>query len=521
MNETKGFHAVEVVLSTNLETKLEKPQPGTPFKILVMGDFSGRAEKEPGLQRVDLAERKLYSIDRDSDEAVLAKLGACLRLPAAGEHRPAIELQFGEMDDFQPDQIYSQADIFKALREVRKKISDPNTFSQTAARLLGQSSAAERREDNPVHPREAEGGRNHATNTAGLLDDVLNAGSEAVHAPVSSRRSDWDRFLGNLVRPHLVPDIEQEQEELLSGIDRTISATMADILHHPRFQSLEAAWRAMRFLLRRLETDENLQVYLLDISKPELAAVLAEDKHPQSTALYRKLAEFSDQRIGEAPWALLAGNYMFEKSPDDLRLLTRLGDLGRLLGAPFIGAGGLSLIGCGCLDDLCAPANWRAASEPEVENAWRTLRTSPQARWLGLALGRFLLRLPYGEKTDEVAYFAFEETGAAPAHEHYLWGNPVFACALLLGMAHTRDGWDMRPGTVQDIDHLPTHVFVHDGESIVKPCAEVVLTVEAVEQILNSGLMPLLSFKGQDRVRLARFQSIADPVTRMAGRWPA
>ena len=106
-----------------------------------------------------------------------------------------------------------------------------------------------------------------------------------------------------------------------------------------------------------------------------------------------------------------------------------------------------------------------------------------------------------------------------PSHDYYLWGNPSFVCVYLLAQAFSHHGWNLRPGVVQDIDGLPLHVYKEQGESRVKPCAEVVLTERAAEIILDNGLMPLLSFRKQDSVRLARFQSLADPLTHLAGRW--
>ena len=54
---------------------------------------------------------------------------------------------------------------------------------------------------------------------------------------------------------------------------------------------------------------------------------------------------------------------------------------------------------------------------------------------------------------------------------------------------------------------------------MAKPCAEALLTERAAVRLLESGLMPLLSFKDRDTARLARFQSAADPPTPLAGRW--
>jgi type VI secretion system protein ImpC len=146
------------------------------------------------------------------------------------------------------------------------------------------------------------------------------------------------------------------------------------------------------------------------------------------------------------------------------------------------------------------------------------LRRIPQATWLGLALPRFLLRLPYGQRTQSTEQFAFEEMPAG-GHEDYLWGNPAFACAYLLGEAFVQDGWEFRPGQIPRIEGLPAHVYRANGESHLKPCAEALLTENAGEAILNKGLMPLLSIKGSDSVRLMRFQSIALPPAPLSGRW--
>ena len=78
----------------------------------------------------------------------------------------------------------------------------------------------------------------------------------------------------------------------------------------------------------------------------------------------------------------------------------------------------------------------------------------------------------------------------------------------------------MRPGTRSELDGLPLHVYEQDGDSELKPCAEALLTERAAGKMLESGLMPLVWLKGQDAVRLVRFQSMAEPLSALAGRWP-
>jgi len=123
------------------------------------------------------------------------------------------------------------------------------------------------------------------------------------------------------------------------------------------------------------------------------------------------------------------------------------------------------------------------------------------------------------EMIDAVDAFNFEEMPIPPVHGNYLWGNPCFALILLLGQAFSLYGRQMQPDSVLEINSLPLHVYKEEGESHVKPCAETLLSHRGAEQIMKKGLMPLLSSLNQDMVRLGRFQSIADPLSRLSGPW--
>jgi len=130
-----------------------------------------------------------------------------------------------------------------------------------------------------------------------------------------------------------------------------------------------------------------------------------------------------------------------------------------------------------------------------------------------------MLRRPYGAKTEPIDSFPFEEIPAAPEHEAYVWGNAALACALVLTGAFEQGGWDLKPETAAEIQGLPTHVFKDGLETRVTPPSEVVLTVRAAEKLLDAGLVPVLSLKGSESVRVARLQSIASPLRALAGHW--
>jgi type VI secretion system protein ImpC len=190
------------------------------------------------------------------------------------------------------------------------------------------------------------------------------------------------------------------------------------------------------------------------------------------------------------------GNYAFGQSDLDAQVLERLAGLGSSVGAPFL-------------------AEARLPGESEPGAAWEGLRRSPDAPWIGLALPRFLLRLPYGKQTDSIESFAFEEMPQSQ-HGAYLWGNPAFFCAYLLGKTFLDRGWEMKP-LERRIDGLPMHVYREDGEPVAKPCAEVLMTEKEAHTLMEAGFMPVASLKHEPAAMVVRFQSIAAPIRALAG----
>jgi len=515
------FESIAVSMSAGEDATAANPSPDTPFRMLILGDFSGRANRKKDAGGSGIQDRKIVAIDRDNDESVMEKMEAALRLDVGGGDGPEVKLEFAELDDFHPEQIYFRTDLFAKLRETRKKLLDPDTFEETAAKLSGRPATEKKPEKRiPEDKPDAQMPDVSKETSAGLLDQILasdtaDSASEARQQP----RSDWDRFLEKIVSPYLVVDHSREQDALVEGIDASIAALMGGILHHPDFQALEAAWRAVRLVVRRLETGETLKLYLLDVTRKELAADLTGSDDIRDTEIYKKLAAASRQSAGMAPWAAIGGMYTFEKSRPDAILLARLGALGQMLGAPFIGAADESLIGCEKIAATPDPADWNRTAAPEDEKVWQAIRSLPEAQWVGLVLPRFLVRLPYGENTDPVDAFDYEEMPGEPRHADYLWASPVFACMLVLGKTFTRRGWDFSVGIENDIDGLPLHTCRQAGETTVKPCAEVLFSDRALEKVQDRGVMALLSYREQDRVRLAGLRSIASPSAPIAARW--
>jgi type VI secretion system protein ImpC len=503
MAKSLSFGRADVGLTPGPAAARARPEPETPFCIALLGDFSGRGAGPGGPAVPRVGDRRALAVDRDNLDEVLAQVGPTVRLPAGVAGDAEVTLRFGELDDFHPDRLFGRLEVFRALRELRAELANPATFAAAAARMRGWAPA----EAGPPPPKQpAPAPKAPPADPAGLLEQILGG---TPGRPAERPGGEWDDFLRRVLEPHLLPRTDYaRQAELLALADEAAGRQMRALLHHPDFQAAEAAWRAAAFLTRRLDTGPHLRLSLLDVSQAELAADLASADDPAATGLCRLLA---DRAEGDVPWAVVAGLYAF--GPDDAGLLARLAVVARRAGAPFLAEASPRLVGCESLARTPDPDDWRPGEAP----AWGALRRLPEAAYLGLALPRFLLRLPYGKETSPVEAFDFEELPGGTPHEGYLWGNPATLCAGLLGEAFGRDGWGLRPGGPQEVDGLPVHVYRAEGESRATPCAEAVLVERAAEAIRDRGLMPLRSVRGRDAVRLAGFVSLADPPAPLAG----
>jgi type VI secretion system protein ImpC len=309
----------------------------------------------------------------------------------------------------------------------------------------------------------------------------------------------------------------EEAPVAAAGPDRP-TELMRTILGDGAFRALEGAWRGVDFLLRRLDVDGPLTLHLVDVSPEELRADLLAGDDLGKSGLHKLLVEKTVGTPGAQPWAALVVLGAFAASKEDAEALGRLAKIASKAGTAVLAGAEPGLVGCTSLAATPDPDDW-SAPEGEGAEAWAALRRLPEARYVGLALPRLLLRLPYGKETNAVEAFDFEELSSPPAHEEYLWGSPALALALLLGEAFLEDGWSLRPGSAQEISGLPFALVIEDGEKHAVPCAETLFTVRAMEAVTAKGLMPLLTLKGTDTVRLATFQSIAEPYAALAGLW--
>ncbi len=493
----------------------QKPTDETPFCIAILADFGGRGNRGLCETGESLAGRRRIMVDVDNIENLPAKLGVQLHIPigSGGE----VKMQFKELDDFHPDRIFDQLELLQELKAIRNRLQNPATFTEAAGQLqswiTGKPDA-----DKPHAPKADDVSAWSQETNDDMLARLLEKQPGQQPSTSPGLFPSVEAFIRQAVEPYIVPAPDPRQGDLVRQVDQALSGQMRAILHHLDFQRLESAWRTLHFLVSQVETDETLKLYVIDITKAELSADLSSNEL-QSTGTYRLLVEQSVGTPGAGPWALLLGDYVFDQSEEDVSLLRKLAGVAQAAGAPFLATASPHFAGCESLAAAPDPDDWQCQGHPDLVRQWREFRQSPQSAFIGLALPRFLLRLPYGKNTEPIDQFEFEELTDVPDHNRYLWGNPAAICTYLLAAAFRECGWSLTDGLRCDVTGLPMHVYKTDDQTNVTPCAEIFLTERAMQILIDKGLIPLLSFKGRDTVRVARFQSIAEPPTPLAGRW--
>ncbi|MBK9163268.1 MAG: type VI secretion system contractile sheath large subunit [Acidobacteria bacterium] len=473
-----------------------------PFRMLVLGDWSGDGERKP------LGERRLVEIDRDDFDDVMARLGVALELDYNGE---PLRLEFKELDDFHPDRIFQKVPLFEELRDLRRRLKQESTFNSAAREVRSMFGSPESSEP-PVAPSAPA-----EVPAEDLLGAILAKPSGGAAVPKPKPSSDLARLVSDLVRPHLVSVDEGEQAQMTSAVDAATSGLMRCILHDRRFQELEAAWRGLFFLVRRTETSTDLKIFLLDATKGELTEDLKSAEALSGTTLYKHFVQDAVEVPGGEPFALSLGNYAFESGVDDTATLIRLGKIASAANAPFISHMRPDVFGVHSLAEQPDASAWKLADDSTAAKLWLALRDQSEAVYLGMVMPRFLVRLPYGRETEPLDTFNFEEFDATPEHDNYVWANGCFAAGQLLAESFAAYRWDMGRAMKQDIEGLPVHVYKVGTETVYKPCGEVLLNDNAMQKLMDLGFMPLVTYKNSDRVKLARFHSIAD--TALKGMW--
>ncbi len=361
---------------------------------------------------------------------------------------------------------------------------------------------------------------NRATIDADSFSRLLNRefkpkGDQQREAVETAVRTLAEQALSNTAT--ISDDAYSSIEAIIAEIDHKLSEQINLILHQNDFQKVESAWRGLNHLVYNTETDEKLKIRFMDITKDEVRRTVRRYKGVawDQSPLFKKLYEEEYGQLGGEPYGALVADYYFDHTPPDVELLNAMAKIAAAAHAPFISGASPSVLQMDSWQELANPRDLTKITSNLDHAAWNSLRSTEDSRYVGLAMPRFLARLPYGAKTNPVDEFDFEEQTDGADHKKYVWNNAAYAMAVNINRSFKHYGWCTMirgvesGGTVED---LPAHTFpTDDGGFDMKCPTEIAISDRREAELAKAGFIPLVHRKNTDHATFIGAQSLQKP----------
>lgn len=454
-----------------------------PLKIVVIGDFSGRGSQRNAKPRGSGAIRALL-VDRDNFEQVLQHLNVRLDDVPVKPNGELGSVAIDSLDDFHPDSLLQRVASFRALRELRSRLAKRETFAdamEEARGMLQPPSLASHEEPQrpPAPAKEVDGGS--------LLDQMLDS-SEA--APPEKRLNVIERFAQSVMAPYSIPADDPRQEPWLEAADQATAFAVRQLLQSKKFRELEARWRSLDWLVRRVDSDVAVKVAVMDLSDQELRADLDHENLAES-ALYELLVERPKLRPNETGWQVIVLDQSLGGEIGDIELLGRLSQVAADSNAKLLVGLTDEAIGCARGKD-----SFTLSKLAEASHGWQMLQHLPDTKQTCAVWPGFVLRQPYGKQSSEVESLELEELTGLEPQMAMLVGNGAYLAAAILIRAQEED-------SSNDFTGLPCVVLKDAaGQKLMVPASGCWLKDNAIEQLNSLGVTTAFALPHAGALRL-------------------
>ncbi len=351
---------------------------------------------------------------------------------------------------------------------------------------------------------------------SGLLDQIITESRVAQSEQEKNRARD---IISELVSQVLEGEVIVSEnlaaslDARVAELDRLISEQLSEVMHAPEFQALESAWTGLHYLCKQTSTGVQQKIKLFNAAKRDLVKDFKAAIDFDQSALFKKVYEEEFGTFGGAPFGTLIGQYEISRQPEDMYFIDQMSHIAAAAHAPFIASAAPQLFGLESYTELGKPRDMAKVFDTVEYAKWKSFRESEDSRYVGLALPRFLGRLPYnpidGEVTDG---FNFVEDVDGTDHDKYLWCNAAFAFAARLTSAFENYGWCAAIRGVEGgglVEDLPTHTFrTDDGEVALKCPTEISITDRREKELSDLGFIPLVHCKNTDYAAFFGAQSV-------------
>jgi type VI secretion system protein ImpC len=304
-------------------------------------------------------------------------------------------------------------------------------------------------------------------------------------------------------------------DQMIAELDKKLSVQVDAIMHHKSFQQLESAWRGLKFVVDRTNFRENIKLEMLNVSKDRLLEDFEDSPEILKAGLYKHVYTAEYGQFGGSPVGAIIGNYDFSPGSQDMALLKNIASVSAMSHAPFIAAAAPQFFGVDDYEKLPNQKDIKSIIEGPKHAKWNAFRESEDSRYVGLTMPRFLLRLPYGQDSNPVKAFNYEEN-VKNSHHDYLWGNTAFAFASRLTDSFAKYRWCpniIGPQSGGAVDDLPLHHFESMGDIETKIPTEVLVSDRREFELAEEGFIALTMRKGSDNAAFFSANSAQKPKT--------
>ncbi len=233
----------------------------------------------------------------------------------------------------------------------------------------------------------------------------------------------------------------------IAAIDERLNELLNRVLHHEKFQQLEAAWRGLWYLLEAAEVEASIKIKCLDVSWKDLSRDFERAADFDQSGLFHLIYSQEFGAPGGEPYSVLLGNYEVSHRPsqthpfDDINTLKNISQTAAAAFAPFVCGTAPQLFGLDDFDTLGQPINLDAVFRQAEYARWHSLRSMEDSRFVSICLPRTLMREPYNTKLDAYQGIRFHEDTDTGDNSAFLWGNSCFALGVVLIREFAEVGW--------------------------------------------------------------------------------
>jgi type VI secretion system protein ImpC len=349
-----------------------------------------------------------------------------------------------------------------------------------------------------------------------LLDQILG------ETKLSPRDEGYDvakrgvaAFIGELMKPARADEKINNAvvDQMLAELDSKLSAQIDAILHCNEVQALESAWRGLRFTVDRTDFRQNIKIEMLSATKEELLTDFEDSPEIVKSGLYKQIYTAEFGQFGGQPVGAMIAAYEFGPGAQDIKLMQYMSTVGAMAHAPVIASAGPQMFGCEKYEDIANLKDLQSIFEGPKYAKWNSFRESEDARYLGLTVPRFMLRVPYGPDTVPVKAFNYQETAAGKT-DNYLWGNAAYAFATKLTDSFAKYRWCpniIGPQSGGAVENLPIHTFESMGQLQSKIPTEVLISDRREFELAEQGFIALTMRKGSDNAAFFSANSTQKP----------